>query len=306
MKARLVAVLRLLRAPNMLTAMVDVAAGALVGAAISPVPVAVAAFGSAALYGGAIALNDLVDVEKDRRHRPSRPLPAGAVPLSAARFLALALLTAGLLSGFVGDTDHRFTTASLVLAIVAYDVLKDRSALLAVILMGACRGLNLLRGGTLAPEPGIPAPVIAAAAVLFALVSLVTLVSRGEEAAEEGGDAAASGRGPQILLALAYFGPLLVALVSTREPDAALYMERTASLHPSVCGVLSALLAYFVVRPGWRRRAHPGSIVKRAVFTLVLFDALLVFAAGRWSWILLALVQPLVFAFASLLAQRES
>ena len=61
----LVAALRLVRLPNTLTAAADVIAGAaIVGVDPLSPPVLLAAVGSAFLYAGGMALNDLLDVEK--------------------------------------------------------------------------------------------------------------------------------------------------------------------------------------------------------------------------------------------------
>src|SRR5262245_2821566 len=98
--------LRLMRLPNVFTAIADVAMGYLfVHRTVENWPV-LACFiaASAALYTAGMVLNDVFDFEVDLRERPFRPLPAGQISLLAARGLAFVLLALGVALGwFVGD-----------------------------------------------------------------------------------------------------------------------------------------------------------------------------------------------------------
>jgi 4-hydroxybenzoate polyprenyltransferase len=98
--------LRLMRLPNVFTAIADVAMGYLFvhrtvenGAVLACLVAA-----SAALYTAGIVLNDVFDFEVDLRERPFRPLPAGQISLFTARALGFVLLALGLALGwFVSD-----------------------------------------------------------------------------------------------------------------------------------------------------------------------------------------------------------
>jgi geranylgeranylglycerol-phosphate geranylgeranyltransferase len=102
---RLPAVAALLRPGNCAMTALGVAVGAYVqaGAALRPMPLALAVLAGFAFAGAGNALNDYVDRQVDRRAHPSRPLPSGralprdALALQAALFLA-ALACAALLS----------------------------------------------------------------------------------------------------------------------------------------------------------------------------------------------------------------
>ncbi len=85
---------QLLRLPNLFTAMADVAMGFLfvrASWAWNPAPInlrpigawvlALLALASALLYAAGVVLNDVFDLERDRRERPERPLPSGRVSL---------------------------------------------------------------------------------------------------------------------------------------------------------------------------------------------------------------------------------
>src|SRR5262245_19490117 len=81
MHAPLKPYLHAVRLPNLFTAGADSLAGWLIcGGALA----AVAGWGplvlaSMAFYAGGFALNDVFDLELDRRERPARPLPSGAI-----------------------------------------------------------------------------------------------------------------------------------------------------------------------------------------------------------------------------------
>src|SRR5688572_1106588 len=105
---------------------------------------------SSCLYCAGMVLNDVNDIETDRRERPHRPLPSGRISLSSARGLGYALLALGVglasLSGFLsGQVRSGVVALLLAVAIVLYDGLLKRTPL-APLLMGCCRTLNVLLG----------------------------------------------------------------------------------------------------------------------------------------------------------------
>ena len=92
--------LELMRLPNVFTAMADVAMGFLF---VQPSDwqwdgwhdlwtLALLFAASSVLYMSGIVLNDVFDLEIDRRQRPERPLPSGRVSLWVARRLGWSLL----------------------------------------------------------------------------------------------------------------------------------------------------------------------------------------------------------------------
>lgn len=145
-----VAYLRLLRLGNVFTAWADVLAALL----LCSWPVTadfpwrdglLVLLASSALYLGGMVLNDVFDVEEDRRLRPTRPLPSGAVGVRAASVLGSVLLVAGI--GFAALAGTRVLTVAAWLAVmvVAYDAGAKRTAV-GPIVMGLCRTLNFLLG----------------------------------------------------------------------------------------------------------------------------------------------------------------
>src|SRR5438034_5905626 len=156
---------RLVRLPNVFTAVADIALGWLgAWAAGTPAdrwPSFLLLIGaSACLYSAGMIWNDFFDIEQDRRERPFRPLPSGRLSRVAAGWLGATLLIigcgfAGLASWLKGDS---LFSAPLLLAVLLcaaiflYDGWLNRTWA-GPLGMGLCRFLNVLLGlSTAAPE----------------------------------------------------------------------------------------------------------------------------------------------------------
>jgi 4-hydroxybenzoate polyprenyltransferase len=185
------AYLQLVRLPNVFTAAADSLAGWLLvrGSLDEPRRWAPLALASMAIYAAGIALNDLFDIELDRAERPGRPLPSGRVSTRTAAVLAVGLLGLGLaLAGISGSWASVAVAALLVACVVAYDAALRRTAIGPVV-MGACRGLNVLLGMSQAPRLGGPeAWLVAGSMALF--VAGLTWISRSETVAGQTGGVA--------------------------------------------------------------------------------------------------------------------
>ena len=153
---------------------------------------------SCAIYTAGMILNDWADATRDAKHRPERPIPSGRIARSQAFMAAAGLLlaglvlavTAGLLSGQESPTgfNARPVTvgALLVVAIWLYDVV-CKPMWFAPLLMGLCRGLNVLLGASTVPphliEPSawaVPNIVWIVAAAIACYTSGVTWLARRE------------------------------------------------------------------------------------------------------------------------------
>jgi 4-hydroxybenzoate polyprenyltransferase len=169
-----------MRIPNAFTAVADVSAGFLAaGGWVGDSPrLAWLALASACLYTGGIVLNDICDLELDRRERAGRPLPSGRIALGRARGLAALLLGGGLAVSGLVTTGSLITAALLVVLIILYDGWAKRSAVLGPVCMGSCRFVNVLLGSTGVsgehPAQWMPALLVAG------LVVSATLLSRDE------------------------------------------------------------------------------------------------------------------------------
>lgn len=178
--------------------MVGAAACVAAGAAVPSLAlIATAAASSCCIYMFGLADNDIVGAATDS----NRPIPSGSITLGAAkraRFLCLAagvafIAAIGAVPVAGGGAARSAISAlavffALAAAIVAYNRTKSP------LLMGLCRGLNVLMGAaTLVPFVYLPriascagprtcAAVAAAVAVWTLYISAVTKYSEGEEA----------------------------------------------------------------------------------------------------------------------------
>lgn len=174
-----------LRAPNLLTVPGDPIAGALLAAVAAggalPWPaIAWCAAASLAIYAAGLLLNDVVDLDEDRRERPQRPLPSGRISPKTAMRVALLLSGFGLTSAFAAGPYAGRAAIVLLAHVLAYDYLLKRTWLGAPVL-GLCRGISLALGAfAVAPHP--PAAALVAAGMLAAYVTAVSLLARRETA----------------------------------------------------------------------------------------------------------------------------
>lgn len=163
--------LRLVRAPNVFTAVADVTMGYVAVTAgnihIPTLSILIAA--SALLYMAGMVLNDVFDVEIDRVERPKRPLPSGRIPLGTASQIGWGFLAAGVVLAVVAGAfamtsptagGALFWRPGLIgLLLAGAIVLYDRYAKQTVagpLVMGSCRLFNVLLGMSVAaPFPGM-------------------------------------------------------------------------------------------------------------------------------------------------------
>ena len=171
--------IELFRPPNAFTLPGDVMAGAwLAGVAAGTgwLPLLPA---SLCLYFGGLALNDWFDRERDAIERPSRPIPSGRVSPGAALTTGTLLLVAGVaLAALVGPWPS-LVAAAIAVLVVLYDGPARSVPLLAFLVMGLCRGGNLLLGAS----PALPTwkiAVVVAAAVETAYILAVTAAAKRE------------------------------------------------------------------------------------------------------------------------------
>ena len=119
---KLLSHLRLLRAPNVFTAIADIAMGFLfvTHSLVPAAGFALLIIATCGLYLAGMVLNDVFDVDVDREERPQRPIPSGEIALTTARRLGFGLLTLGVIAGIVaGVLFHAPTVAPWRSCIVA-------------------------------------------------------------------------------------------------------------------------------------------------------------------------------------------
>ncbi len=182
--------LRLIRAPNVFTALADVALGYLITheeLALSGSFVALLA-SSACLYLAGMALNDVFDRDLDAVERPERPIPSGRIPLQNAQRFGWGLLTTGVVAGGVASIlsggaqlfpGPLGIAAALAALVVGYNALLKRTVL-GPIAMGGCRALNVMLGMSAAALDGWQPMHLAIALGLGTYVAGLTWFARDE------------------------------------------------------------------------------------------------------------------------------
>jgi 4-hydroxybenzoate polyprenyltransferase len=155
--SKLLAYLQLFRAPNVFTAIADVAMGfVFVAGSLQPVGGFVClAIASCLLYTAGMILNDVYDFDVDMQERTSRPLPSGRISRRQARLLGYGMLVGGvflascvsLIETIPASVPWRSGVVALLLAasVVTYDKILKKTPL-GPFAMGACRFFNVLLG----------------------------------------------------------------------------------------------------------------------------------------------------------------
>lgn len=171
--------LQLARISNTPTVVSNTVAGAVLASTTAGAgTVALVAGAMALFYTAGMILNDVLDLEVDRRDRPERPLPSGAVSRGAAVAAVVALFVAGEGLLLATGIEPFLAGLGLVALIALYDAWHKGNAL-SPVLMGACRALVYVVAA-LAVAASLPVEVWAAAGVLLLYIVGLTQVAKAE------------------------------------------------------------------------------------------------------------------------------
>ena len=135
--------LQLVRAGTLFSPAADVLAGKCIVAAAATSPLWDAELArlmtaSVLVYAGGMACNDVADVDQDRKERPDRPIPRGAIRRPAALALGLGLLACG-----IAVSPAPLHHGLLVALVALYDFILKRWTLAGAACMASLRALNL-------------------------------------------------------------------------------------------------------------------------------------------------------------------
>jgi 4-hydroxybenzoate polyprenyltransferase len=286
---RLLPYARLVRLPNVFTALADIGLCFFAAGGDVPFPVALLLLvASAALYCGGMVWNDYFDIDQDRRERPFRPLPSGQVSRTAALRLGMSLLAVGwgcaALAGFGTDEFHPLPAilgGLLAGAVLLYDRWLKRTPA-GPLGMGACRFLNVLLGASTADSIVLPWPLrLHLAGVVGAYIVAVTWFARTE----------ARQSNPTHLRRAA--GMALASLACALLLPLHLPAGTSSPLFP----YLLVAFGFYVGLPARRAWAkpEPGRVqtaVKRAVLGLIVLDAVLATVVAGTVGLTLVLLLP--------------
>ena len=194
-KQRFWAWAQLVRLPNTFTVVADVSAAyLLVGGGLVPFSrYLMIVLAGIALYWAGMVLNDVLDVERDQKERPNRPIPSGRISVSAARKAVGGLLASGIcfaiVSGRLPADEFAPTWVPAIISIILslMIVLYDgplKKTLLAPAAMGGCRFFSFLLGAsplmTASNHLSIPSYVFGFALGFGLYIMGVTTIGRDE------------------------------------------------------------------------------------------------------------------------------
>lgn len=302
--------LKLIRLPNLPTAIANVLAGfLLVNQSWSQWPqLLLLIISSAVLYSAGMVLNDVFDVAQDTDQRPQRPIPSGQISLATARGCGLVMLllgmiaaiSAGAIAGTLADVLKCATVSGLLaLSIYLYDGPFKRTVL-APILMGVCRSLNIMLGGATATTVqvgyclgGFPIILWAVAFAIGLFITGVTLLARNESASRQ------SRFWISVSSVVIVAGVVVLAAAPQWHQGNLSVDDRVSKIFPFMIAMISVTiirrLALCIIQPN-------GRSVKYAVIaslrSLIVFDAAICFLARPdqlvYALIVLALLVPVL------------
>lgn len=244
---------------------------------------------SSAMY----LLNDLVDLEADRRHttKRGRPFAAGSLPLSAG-FVAIPLLLAASFAGALAiSRPFALTLAVYALGALTYSLYLKKAALLDVFVLS---GLLLLRVVAGQLVTGVVYSVWLLSFGFFVLLSLAFSKRCTELSRVRSGEEVLSGRGYQVadLSQINAFGvcsAFLAAVVFMLY----LQSERVRELYrrPDFLWLMPPLFLYWITR-AWilssRGAIHEDPVMfvlkDRPSWWVAILAALIMVLAGAKSW----------------------
>lgn len=274
-----------MRPPNLPTAAADIlTGGAIIGVfshegGLLSYNFIVLILASILLYAGGVVLNDVFDAKVDALERPERPIPQGVVSLQTAAILGGSLLMAGILLSFSSNIEAGMVAVLLAGFILLYDAIAKNHSFFGPLVMGSCRGLNLLLGMSLFGLPVgsnwyfILLPII--------YIGAVTLISRGEVHGNNKRNIVLSG------LLYLFVASVIFFIMLQDRPS---FIKVIPFLILFVFSIFRPLIkAYRINTPENIKKA-----VKSGVLSLVLMDAALASANSTW-WvgILILLLLPL-------------
>lgn len=287
--------LRLVRMPNLATAAADPLAGYLIVSqarelAWPPPACGLAVAAVVALYAAGMVLNDVCDVELDRRERPERPLPSGTIGVPAASTAGWALMVVGLVLAGGASAAARSPWPAVAAAVLAAAVwLYDRHAkptLSGPVVMGLCRSLAWLVGMTAAGGPATPLEWLVPIG-MGTYAAGITLYARDEAVTSRRRTLALGGLVMLVGLAVAA-GPVWLAERGPIELSTGAAMPVSTWL--TLWAIIATSIMYRVAAGiGDPDPGRVGFAVGNAIMSIITLDAVLVLAACGEQWAIVVL-----------------
>ncbi len=238
--------------------------------------------GASLLYCGGTTLNDAVDAEFDREHRPERPIPAGVFTEKQVWKIGGGMLGLGALIVVLLAKASLVWVLPLVGAILAYDFLHKQWKG-SVFIMGACRTLLYFAAASTAVDAGLGLnwPVVLWGSALLLYIAGLSFAAR-----EESKGKSLVGR-PLILLG----APVLAWIVLAFNDISPLVKWLGLA-----CTVGWTGYAIFRVRRDHEDEDRIGDFVANLLAGIVLIDAAAVASSVGWPFLIFAGMLPFTLA----------
>jgi 4-hydroxybenzoate polyprenyltransferase len=277
---------RLIRLPNIFTALTNVLVGYFAVTSTSNVTwqLGLLMGSSSLLYASGVVFNDLADIKIDSTERPSRPLPSGRVSVKNATKLAIAAIVfANVLAAIVGLLSLAVSLA-LSAAIILYDY-RTKSGRLGPLTMATTRLLNIFLGASVGFTFGHSIwSASIAASLLFGYVYAISIASRAETLESRSVGLAALKKTFAIICAIIV--ALVVFAVAEKHYLALVNV-----------GIFSGIMIAIFTRAK-RSSSSPAtgiqSVVKNLVISIIILDSVFItaFAGFLYGIVSLAMVVP--------------
>ncbi len=187
MREKIMGFARLARPANLPTAAADILAGIAISLALGKLPIMEhfldnvsqvlwLIFASVVLYAGGVVFNDVFDAKLDAIERPERAIPSGLISINEAIIWGTLLLGLGIFFAFNVTFISGLLAIVLVGAILIYDAIAKSHSFFGPLVMGICRGLNLILGMSIINRLDLWWVAVVPVIYIFA----ITLISRGE------------------------------------------------------------------------------------------------------------------------------
>lgn len=250
--------LQLARPANLVTAVADILAGMAIAqftfADFSPIYLVISTLG---LYGGGVVLNDVFDAQLDAIERPERPIPSGRVTLQSAAILGITLLAIGIVSAALFSSLSGWVALVIAVLTILYNRVAKHHVFFGPLVMGMCRGGNLILGMTVLPVALEKWGFLAVIPILY--IAAITLISQ---------DEVHGGKKRTLYIASIFYCFVLLAQILIAAQNGNLYLATACiALHASMIG-----------KPLWEAIQNPigpmiGKAVKAGVISLIVMNA---------------------------------
>jgi decaprenyl-phosphate phosphoribosyltransferase len=237
---------------------------------------AFAAFGAFCLLAGAVyTINDLADIDADRRHpvKRHRPIPSGRVPVNVARGLAILLVVVALGTGLLLSLSFFAAAAAYFVLNLAYSARLKHVAYLDVSIIASGFVLRVVAGG-FATQISVSAYLVACTAWIALFLGFgkrrheLTVASR-RAALQRAALESYTRRGIDVALLVTGVGSIATYLAYTLDPMTQAFFRTDKLWYTTPLGVLGIWRFLQIVRSQTRAESPTQAMLSDGLFVAI-------------------------------------